>query len=101
MVVHMNIFTVLLNAGVPLTLAFLGYVFGRRSKIDEIQISKKHALAEQLSALLEEDFDDRVKLCRSYHENFDHMKDLSEVMYYFDKHSDLYSQYFTKGLEHG
>jgi len=87
----MDILNTLLSAGVSLLSIFVGYLLGRRSKIDEIQLAKKHELAEQLSVLLQEDFDDRLNLRQEYHENFDHLKDLSEAMYYFDKHQNLYS----------
>jgi hypothetical protein len=87
----MDIFIHLLNAAISLVSAFFGYLLGRRSKIDEIQLAKRHELAEQLSMLLQGDFDDRLNLRKEYHENFDQMKDLSEAMYYFDKHPNLYS----------
>ena len=65
-------------------------MLGRRSKIDEIQITKRHELAEKLSILLQEDFNDRLNLKKDYHANFNHMRDLSEAMHYFDKHQNLY-----------
>ncbi len=87
----MDIITPLVNAAISLVSAYFGYMLGRRSKIDEIQIAKRHELAEKLSIFLQEDFNDRLNLRKEYHNNFDHMRDLSEAMHYFDKHENLYS----------
>jgi len=81
----MELIPILITATISIILAILGYIFGRKSKIDEIQIAKRHELAEQLSVLLQEDFDDRLSIRKGYHLNFDHLNDFSKAMYYFDK----------------
>lgn len=70
--------------------AYITYRIGRKTKHDDIQIGKRHAFAEQLSALLQRDFHNRQLIAERYHSNFDHMKDVSEAMYYFNKHDSLY-----------
>jgi hypothetical protein len=87
----MDIITPLVNTGISLVSAYFGYMLGRRSKIDEIQIAKRHELAEKLSIFLQEDFNDRLNLRKEYHNNFDHLRDLSEAMHYFNQYDNLYS----------
>ena len=65
-------------------------LFRSKTKHDDIQIGKRHAFAEQLSVLLQKDFHNRKLIAEQYHSNFDHMKDVSEAMHYFDKHESLY-----------
>lgn len=69
---------------------YITYRIGRRTKHDDIQIGKRHVFAEQLSALLQKDFNNRQLIAEQYHSNFDHMKDVSEAMYYFNMHESLY-----------
>lgn len=69
---------------------YITYRIGRKTKHDDIQIGKRHAFAEQLSALLQKDFHSRRLITEQYHSNFDHMKTVSEAMCYFDKHESLY-----------
>jgi len=52
----MDILGPLVNAAISLVSALFGYLLGRRSKIDEIQLAKRHELAEQLSLLLQGDY---------------------------------------------
>ncbi|MHB8388325.1 MAG: hypothetical protein ACYDBH_01940 [Acidobacteriaceae bacterium] len=65
------------------------------TKHDDIQIGKRHAFADQLSVLLQKDFHNRQLIAEQYHSNFDHLKDLSEAMHYFNKHQSLY-----QGIRH-
>lgn len=69
---------------------YITYFIGRKAKHDDIQIGKRYAFAEQLSAILQKDFHNRQLLADQYHSNFDHMTDLSEAMHYFHKHEALY-----------
>lgn len=69
---------------------YITYRIGRKTKHDDIQIGKRHVFAEQLSVLLQKDFNARQLIAEQYHSNFDHMKNVSEAMHYFDKHESLY-----------
>lgn len=69
---------------------YVTYRIGRRAKHDDIQIEKRHNFSEQLSTLLQKDFHNRNSLADQYRSNFDHMENVSEAMYYFNKHEFLY-----------
>jgi len=83
--------TLINNLAIPILTAFFGYLIGRKSKIDEVQIKKRYELAEQLAVLLQMDFENRLKLRKEYHVGFDHMRDFSQAMGAYDKHQNLYS----------
>jgi hypothetical protein len=89
----MDIFNTLTDAVISLVSALFGYFLGRRAKIDEILLTKRHELAEQLYILLQEDFDDRLSLRKEYR-NFIPLTNPTYWVYRLDKNDEkreLYS----------
>ncbi|MGC2423088.1 MAG: hypothetical protein WA666_01885 [Nitrospirota bacterium] len=66
------------------------YRRGRKAKIDDIQITKRHQFAEQIAEILQKDFYNRKMLKNGYHENFDHMENFNAAMDSFSKYETLY-----------
>lgn len=69
---------------------YITYVFGKKSKHDDIQIKKRHDFAEQILHLLQQDFSARKSLLEQYHANFDHMNGIADAMDSFLKYETLY-----------
>jgi len=80
----------LIGSALSILSAFLGYLFGRRAKIDAIQIAKLHELAEELSCLLQQDYEDRRSLRDEYDATFGHLSSHEEAMHYFYEYRHLY-----------
>jgi hypothetical protein len=74
----------------PLLTACLGYYFGKRSKIDDLRIKRRHELAEQLSIAIQKDHKTRENLMQGYKSNFEHLDEMRAIEA-FEKHPNLYS----------
>jgi len=53
---------------------FVTYKIGKRGKVDDLKIHRRHELVEKLSILLQEDHQTREGLIRQFHRNFAHLE---------------------------
>lgn len=65
------------------------YRIGKRGKIDDLKIHRRHELVEKLSILLQEDYQTRKGLISQFHSNFDHLE-RAEAYDAFEEHYSLY-----------
>lgn len=65
------------------------YQIGKRGKVDDLKIHRRHELVEKLSILLQEDHQTRESLIRQFHSNFKHLE-RPEAYEAFEKHDSLY-----------
>jgi len=73
------------------------YHVGKRGKVDDLKIQRRHELVEKLSILLQEDHQTRQTLVAEFNSNFEHL-DRPEAYEAFEKHESLY-QGMRTGIE--
>ncbi len=62
------------------------YSVAKRTKVDDLKMTRRHELVERLSILLQEDHEGRESLMRQYQANFSHLS-LTDALDAFDRHS--------------
>lgn len=65
------------------------YHIGKRGKVDDLKIRRRHELVEKLSVLLQEDHQVRKGLNRQFNSNFNHLE-RAEAYEAFERHESLY-----------
>jgi len=65
------------------------YQIGKRGKVDDLKIQRRHELVEKLSILLQEDHLVRNGLITEFHSNFDHLE-RAGAYEAFERHETLY-----------
>ena len=73
------------------------YHIGKRGKVDDLKIQRRHELVDKLSILLQEDHQTRQTLVAEFNSNFEHL-DRVEAYEAFEKHESLY-QSMRAGIE--
>ena len=71
------------------------YKLGRKSKIDDIHIKKRHEYAEIMADALKKDFKERQTLLELYEKNFGHLKEIAEADEAFNRFPSLYKEMRT------
>lgn len=67
------------------------YIIGKRGKVDDLKISRRHELIEKLSISLQEDYDNREILMKQFQNNFDHITERAKAYEAFENYQTLYT----------
>lgn len=68
---------------------YVSYKLGKRGKVDDLFIKRRHDLVERLSVALQDDFETREVLRSEYESNFGHVDEF-KAMEVFNRYDDLY-----------